>query len=165
MIRPLFYVPVLAFSLQVMAQAPAVRNDQPVPKKVNGQQAAVPDPLSTKDGLGPDDLIAARATPYRPTLVRDPFASPTDADQSNKGDLVDDIAVKGRVVANGKVQAVISDSRGNVRTIGPGYRFRDGELVSVEEKAATFHQWDASGSNMRIYRTVVKTFKREEGKR
>jgi Tfp pilus assembly protein PilP len=104
------------------------------------------------------------ATPYRPTLVRDPFATPTDAEQSNKGDLVDDIAVKGRVASGGKVLAVVSDARGNIRMLPVGFKFRDGVLVAIDDKSVTFHQWDPNGTS-RIYRTVVKVYKREEAKR
>jgi hypothetical protein len=131
----------------------------------NPAPPSVATPLPATQGINADELIAVHATPYHPTLVRDPFAAPTDAEQSNRGDLVDDIAIKGRVVANGKSLAVVSDSRGQTRWIGIGFRFRDGVLVSINERSVTFHQWDASGANTRVYRTVVKTFKREEGKR
>jgi len=151
------FLPALAWSLTALAQAPA-----------NGHPAsATPDTqsLSANQGINPDDLMMVRATPYHPTLLRDPFSTPTDAEQSNKGDSVDDMAIKGRVVSRGKAMAVVSDARGNIRMLAPGYKFRDGELISVDEKTVTFHQWDAGAMNTRIYRTVVKTFKREEGKR
>ena len=105
------------------------------------------------------------ATPDHPTLVRDPFATPTDAEQTSKGDMVDDIAVKGRVVSGGKTLAVVSDARGNVRTLPIGFKFRDGVLVAIDDKSVTFHQWDPTGTNTRIYRTIVKIYKREEAKR
>jgi hypothetical protein len=155
--RILRILPVLALGAALAAAPP----DKPAAKA----GVATPAPLSADQGISPEDLIAVHATPYRPTLIRDPFSAPTDAEQTNKGDLVDDIAVKGRVVSRGKALAVVSDARGNIRMIGPGYKFRDGELVAVDEKTVTFHQWDASSSNTRVYRTVVKTFKREEGKR
>jgi len=60
---------------------------------------------------------------------------------------------------------VVTDARGNVRSLGVGFRFRDGELVAISDKGITFHQWDPATSNTRVFRTVVKTFKREEGKR
>jgi hypothetical protein len=153
MVRILHLLPVLALSIPASAQAPAK------PEAVPAQA------LSANQGINPDDLITARAVPYVTTLVRDPFAAPTDAEQTSKGDLVDDIGVKGRVVSNGKVMAVVTDARGNVRTLPVGFKFRDGELVAISDKAITFHQWDISGTNTKIYRTVVKTFKREEGKR
>jgi len=103
--------------------------------------------------------------PYHPTLVRDPFATPTDAEQSNKGDLIDDMAIKGRVVASGRTLAVVMDARGNMRQLPVGFKFRDGVLVAIGDKTVTFHQWDPSGTNIRIYRTVVKIYKREEAKR
>jgi len=112
-----------------------------------------------------EEMLAIVATPYRPTLVRDPFSTPTDAEQSNKGDLVDDIAVKGRVVSGGKARAVVTDARGNTRMLPLGFKFRDGELVAIDEKSVTFHQWDASGTNTKGFRTVVKIYKREEAKR
>jgi len=120
---------------------------------------------SANPPISNDELLVTNAIPYHPTLVRDPFATPTDAEQGNKGDLVDDIAVKGRVIENGKTLAVVSDARGNIRTLPVGFKFRDGVLVAINEKAVTFHQWDPSGTNTRIYRTVVKIYKREEAKR
>lgn len=157
MARIAYIIPALAVGLQLGAQgaeAPKGRNDS----------VATPS-LSANQGINPDDLIAVRATPYHPTLQRDPFAAPTDAEQTNKGDLVDDIGVKGMVVSNGKLLAVVTDARGNVRTLPMGFRFRDGELVGITDKSITFHQWDPSSTNTKIFRTVVKTFKREEGKR
>ena len=157
--RIIRHLPVLAFSLTLCAQAPAPQAGKPAAKAADSvaAPAAVP-PV-------PDELLNAHATPYRPNLQRDPFSAPTDAEQTNKGDMVEDIAVKGRVISHGKTMAVVSDARGNTRMLGIGYRFRDGELVAIDEKSVTFHQWDASGLNTRIYRTVVQTFKREEGKR
>jgi hypothetical protein len=126
---------------------------------------AVPPAQPAAPELNANDLMVFNPTPYHPTLVRDPFATPTDAEQSNKGDLIDDIAVKGRVVSNGKAKAVVSDARGNIRWLPVGYKFRDGVLAAIDDKSVTFHQWDSSSTNTRIYRTVVKTFKHEEGKR
>lgn len=111
------------------------------------------------------DEAATKAIPYHPTLTRDPFASIADADITQRGDLVEDIGVKGRVVIHGKAYAVVSDSRGNVRTLPVGYRFKDGEIVAIDEKSVTFHQWEVTSTNRSVFRTVVRTFKREEGKR
>ena len=72
------------------------------------------------------------------------------------------IGVKGRIVTNGKVLAVVSDSRGNVRWLPAGYKFRDGELYEITEKAVIFHQRDI-GSTNGVFRTVVKPFNREGG--
>ncbi len=110
-----------------------------------------------------DELLVIKITPYKPSLVRDPFSAPTDIENAAKGDLIDDIAVKGRIVTNGKVMAVVSDSRGNVRWLPTGYKFRDGELFEINEKAVVFHQRDVN-STTGTYRTVVKPFKREGGK-
>ena len=79
--------------------------------------------------------------------------------------MVDDIAVKGRVASGGTVRAVVSDARGNIRMLPIGYRFRDGVLVAIDDKSVTFHQWDPSSTNSKIYRTIVKIYKREEAKR
>lgn len=160
MARIAYILPALALGLQLCAQG------TPPKEGTKGRAESVATPaLSANQGINPDELIAVRATPYRPTLQRDPFSAPTDAEQTNKGDMVDDIGVKGMVVSNGKVLAVVTDARGNVRSLPIGYRFRDGELVGVNDKSVTFHQWDASSTNTKIFRTVVKTFKREEGKR
>lgn len=112
-----------------------------------------------------DELIQVKKIPYRATLNRDPFSTPTDLEQSNKGDLVEDIGVKGWLRSGGVAFAVVTDSRGNIRKLPIGYKFRDGEIVSIDDKSVTFHQWDVSSTNRSIYKTVVRTFKREEGKR
>jgi hypothetical protein len=147
----------LALGLQLGAQG----TQAPPTPATPAPSVAVP----SAPGAGVDELLSANAVPYRPTLIRDPFATPTDAEQANRGDMIDDIAVKGRVVSNGKTFAVISDARGNVRTLPVGYKFRDGVLVSIDEKAATFHQWDVNSTNTKVFRTVVKIYKREEAKR
>ena len=77
---------------------------------------------------------------------------------------MDDIGVKGRVISNGKVLLVVTDSRGNIRTLPVGHRFKDGEIVAISERAVTFHQWEINSTNKSVYRTLVKTFKPEEGK-
>jgi DNA/RNA-binding domain of Phe-tRNA-synthetase-like protein len=46
-----------------------------------------------------------------------------------------------------------------------GYKFRDGEIVSIDEKGVTFRQWDVNSTVRTAFRTIVKSFKREEGKR
>ena len=168
MARTLFIVPLLALSLPLGAQGasakpPASKGHLEVPK--GHPEAAPATPATSTAANAQDELMTVRATPYRPTLVRDPFSAPTDAEQTSKGDLVDDIAVKGRVSSRGQMMAVVSDARGNIRTLGIGYRFRDGQLVAIDDKTVTFHQWDATTTNTRVFRTVVKTYKREEGKR
>jgi len=121
--------------------------------------------VATETTANPEELVKARAIPYQTSLKRDPFATPSDIEQSSRGDLIDDIGVKGRVVSDGKVYAVVSDSRGNVRRLPIGHRFRDGEIIAVDERSVTFRQWDIQSTNRSVFRTVVKTFKREEGKR
>jgi len=115
--------------------------------------------------LPEEELLTIKKTPYQPTLERDPFRAPSDMEMSKQGDLVDDIGVKGRVVSNGKVFAVVSDSRGNIRNLPVGYKFRDGEIISIDEKSVTFRQWDVNSTNRSVAKKVVKPFKREEGKR
>jgi len=159
MARIAYLLPALALSLQLGAQG------APAGEAGKGRDSVATPTLTANQGINPDDLIAVRATPYRPTLVRDPFAAPSDSEQTNKGDLVDDIGLKGVVISSGKPMAVVTDSRGNIRMLPVGYKFRDGELVGISDKSVTFHQWDPASTNTRIFRTVVKTFKREEGKR
>lgn len=168
MARMHLLLPVLLLGAGLGAQ----QADRPDPKQKPKPKQAVPSvapaasPAPTSDEPGnPDELILARAIPYRVAMQRDPFSAPTDVEQATRGDLVDDIGVKGRIISGGKVYAVVSDSRGNVRRLPVGYRFRDGEIVSIDEKSVTFRQWDVQSTNRSVYRTVVKTFKREEGKR
>jgi len=127
-------------------------------------KAEAPD-LPAKTEVSQEDLIAARAIPYRPSLSRDPFASPTDLENAGKADLVDDVAVKGVIRMGGKLMAVVSDSRGIVRWLPVGFRFKDGEISGIDEKSVSFHQWDPNSTVRSAFRTVVKNFKREEGKR
>lgn len=157
-------LPALALSVHLGATGAPPPAAPAAAKATAPAPVAVPVPPPAPE-LNANELMVFNPTPYRPALVRDPFATPSDAGQTNKGDFVDDMAVKGRVVANGKAMAVVSDARGNIRWLPVGYRFRDGELVAVGDKTVTFHQWDASSTNTKIYRTVVKIYKREEGKR
>lgn len=128
----------------------------PAPAEVPEAKAvapAAPDPLTIK------------AVPYRPTMNREPFASPTEDQDKGKGDMVDDIGVKGYTRKNGKYFAVVSDKRGSIRELPVGYKFRDGEIASIDEKGVTFRQWDVNSTVRTAFRTIVKSFKREEGKR
>jgi len=134
---------------------------QPATKAPAGP--AVPAPVAETPVALEDELLVIKATPYQPKLIRDPFSAPTDVENASKGDLIDDIAVKGRIVSNGKVLAVVADSRGNVRWLPVGYKFRDGELSEITEKAVVFRQRDVN-STSGVFRTVVKPFKREGGK-
>jgi len=110
------------------------------------------------------DLTKIEPIPYSPRQKRDPFSAPSETERGGRGDLVDDIGVKGRVISNGKVLLVVTDSRGNIRTLPVGHRFKDGEIVAISERAVTFHQWEINSTNKSVYRTLVKTFKPEEGK-
>jgi hypothetical protein len=153
--------PILLFPLAMFALAAA---DPPkTPPKAKQNPAAVAQPA--KESLDEDELIQMRATPYQPKLERDPFKSPTEAGtEFMRPDMVEDIAVKGRIFSGGKILAVVVDSRGNVRWLPIGHRFKDGEIASIDDKSVTFHQWDPAASS-RHFKTIVKTFKREEGKR
>lgn len=122
-------------------------------------QAPAPTPALTADY----DLLVIKPTPYQPKLGRDPFSAPSDVENARKGDLIDDIGVKGRIVSNGKVMAVVIDSRGNARWLAVGYKFRDGELFQITDKAVIFHQRDVN-STSGAFRTVVKSFTREGDK-
>ncbi|HJW34921.1 MAG TPA: hypothetical protein VJ505_16345 [Holophagaceae bacterium] len=111
------------------------------------------------------DAGIIKQVPYKPTLAREPFLTLSDAGAAAGGDLVDDLAVKGQFKRDGKVFAIIADSRGNTRWLPIGYKFKDGELVAIDDKSVTFHQWDPNSTNKSVYRKVVKSFKREEAKR
>jgi len=147
----------LFFCAGLDAQAPKVQPAAPA--------SAVATPTTPDALLTQEELIQVKKVPYLATLNRDPFSAPTDLEQSNKGDLVDDIGVKGWLKSGGVAFAVVTDSRGNVRKLPVGYKFRDGEIVSIDDKSVTFHQWDVSSTNRSTYKTIVRTFKREEGKR
>lgn len=129
------------------------------------EKSQVAAPAAVDGSPTQDEVTRVKITPYRPSLIRDPFSAPTDMEQAGKGDLVDDIGVKGWLKVGAVAYAVVSDSRGNTKRLPIGYKFRDGEIAGIDEKSVTFHQWDVSSSNKTVYRTVVKTFKREEGKR
>lgn len=150
--------PFLAFlsSAVVMfgQSAPAPTPSQP-PSEVPEAKAVPPSP----------DPLTTRAVPYRPTMNREPFASPTEDTDKGKGDMVDDIGVKGYTRKGGKYFAVVSDKRGSIRELPVGYKFRDGEIASIDEKGVTFRQWDVNSTVRTAFRTIVKSFKREEGKR
>jgi hypothetical protein len=111
------------------------------------------------------DVALMVATPYRPVIQRDPFSAPTDERPADAPDVIEDISVKGMIRKDGANFAIVSDSRGNVRWLPVGHRFKDGEITAITDKAVTFHQWELNTTNRSIFRTITKTFKREEGKR
>jgi hypothetical protein len=163
MARLILLIPMLAITVALGAQASKApvtgKGDKP------GTAASVATPAPADASPSQDELIQVKQIPYLAALKRDPFSAPTDVEQASKGDLVDDIGVKGWLKSGGVSYAVVSDSRGNTKKLPIGYKFRDGEIVAIDEKSVTFHQWDISSTNRSVYRTVVKTFKREEGKR
>jgi hypothetical protein len=128
------------------------------PDKAAPAQPAAPAPV-------PEDVAIIKATPYRPAIQRDPFAAPRDERPADALDVLDDIAVKGMIKKDGKNFAIVSDSRGNVRWLPVGHRFKDAEITAITDKSVTFHQWEMNTTNRSIFRTITKTFKREEGKR
>ncbi len=138
----------LLFCPVLLAQAP-------------GGPVAAPAPAATHV----EDVGVIRATPYKPTTQRDPFSAPRDERPADAQDILDDIAVKGMIRKDGKSFAIISDSRGNVRWLPVGHRFRDAEITAITDKSISFHQWELNTTNRSVFRTVTKTFKREEGKR
>ena len=130
-------------------------------------QAAVPSPAPApaSPASGPEDVAIIKATPYKPTIQRDPFSTPRDDRPADAQDVLDDISVKGVLRRDGKNFAIISDSRGNVRWLPVGHRFKDGEITAITDTSVTFHQWELNTTNRSVFRTVTKTFKREEGNR
>ena len=63
------------------------------------------------------------------------------------GDLVDDISVKGVVKKDGKTLAVVSDSRGMVRWLPVGFKFRDGMIAAIDDNvAALLRQGERTGA-------------------
>ena len=112
-----------------------------------------------------EDVAIIKVTPYKPTVQRDPFSKVQDERPTDGLDLLEDIAVKGMIRKDGKNFAVVSDSRGNVRWLPAGHRFKDGEITAITDKAVVFHQWEVNTTNRSVFRTITKTFKREEGKR
>ncbi|NTW84582.1 MAG: pilus assembly protein PilP [Holophagaceae bacterium] len=124
-----------------------------------------PVPLPAPGSAPVEDVGIIKATPYKPVINRDPFSAPRDERPVDALDILDDIAVKGMIRKDGKNFAIISDSRGNIRWLPAGHRFKDAEITAINEKSVTFHQWELNTTNRSIFRTVTKTFKREEGKR
>jgi hypothetical protein len=127
--------------------------------------ATVPAGAAPAAPTAPDDVAIIKATPYSPTVQRDPFSTPRDDRPTDAQDLLDDISVKGVLRRDGKNFAIISDSRGNVRWLPIGHRFKDGEITAITDSAVIFHQWELNTTNRSVFRTVTKTFKREEGNR
>jgi hypothetical protein len=165
MMKPTWLVSGVLLSAGLVLDALA----KPAPKapaKAAAPAAAAAEPPEAQAAASPAvDPLAPKAVPYRPTITREPFSSPSEEQDKGKGDLVDDIGVKGYTRKNGKYFAVVSDSRGSIRELPVGYKFRDGEIVSIDEKGVTFRQWDVNSTVRTVFRTIVKSFKREEGKR
>ncbi len=164
MIMPRLVLPVLLASC-AFAQAQGAK---PAPGKAPAAKEAPPPGEAPEAQPAPavqEDPIAPKAVPYKPQIARDPFLSPNEDAPTGKGDLVDDIGVKGYTRKGGRYFAVVSDRRGTIRELPVGYKFRDGEIAAIDEKAVTFRQWDVNSTVRTAWRTIVKSFKREEGKR
>ncbi|WP_243301927.1 pilus assembly protein PilP [Geothrix oryzisoli] len=155
MIQRLLYLPLFA-GIALVAQTGPTAKPAEAPAAA-GTPAAEAAPAQ--------DVAIIKITPYKPAITRDPFSTPRDDRPTDALDLIDDIAVKGMIRKDGKNFAIVSDSRGNVRWLPAGHRFKDGEITSITDKAVTFHQWDVNTTNRSVFRTITKTFKREEGKR
>ena len=153
----------LAASGILAAQAPAAKA---VLKPAAAAQAPAPGtPASTAADAAADDPTIIKPVPYQSILKRDPFATPSEDQTKNQGNLVEDIAVKGVVRGNdGKFLAVIVDSHGKSSFVPVGFKLRDGEIVAIDDRGVTFHQWELNTTNRSVYRTVTKTFKNEEAK-
>lgn len=144
------------------AQAPAQKGKAPEASKTAAPPAVA---LAAAVADQADDITVIKPVPYAPSLKRDPFATPSDDSTKNQGNLVEDIAVKGVVSGpDGKLLAVIVDSHGKSTVVPVGFRLRDGEIVGIDSRGVTFHQWELNTTNRSAYRTVVKTFKNEEAK-
>ena len=148
MIHRLLHLPLFAGLMLVAQSDPAAKPAGPATAETPAQ-----------------DVATIKITPYKPTLQRDPFSAPRDDRPTDALDVIEDIAVKGMIRKDGKNFAVVSDSRGNVRWLPVGHRFRDGEITDITDKAVTFHQWEVNTTNRSVFRTITKKFTREEGKR
>ena len=126
---------------------------------------SAPKPAETPAPAPAEDVVVIKITPYKPSILRDPFSAPRDERPVDALDVIEDISVKGMIRKDGQNFAIVSDSRGNVRWLPAGHRFKDGEIASITEKSVTFHQWELNTTNRSVFRTITKTFKREEGKR
>ena len=155
----LSYLPfALAATGFLAAQAPAAKPAAPAPAPAGA-------PAATAADAAQDDPTVIKPVIYQPTLKRDPFATPSEDQTKNLGNLVEDIAVKGVVRGNdGKFLAVIVDSHGKSSFVPVGFKLRDGEIVAIDDHGVTFHQWELNTTNRSVYRTIVKTFKNEEAK-
>ena len=148
-------------SAQAPAAKPAAKPAAPAPAST---AASAPAPAAAADAAQ-DDPTVIKPVPYQPALKRDPFATPSEDQTQNQGNLVEDIAVKGVVRGNdGKFLAVIVDSHGKSSFVPVGFKLRDGEIVAIDDHGVTFHQWELNTTNRSVYRTVTKTFKNEESK-
>lgn len=148
MIQRLLYLPLLTGALLSAQAGPAAKQAE--------SPGAEP---------APQDVAIVKITPYKPSILRDPFSAPSDERPVDALDVIEDIAVKGMIRKDGKNFAIVSDSRGNVRWLPVGHRFKDGEITSISDKSVTFHQWELNTTNRSVFRTITKMFKREEGKR
>jgi len=148
----------MTFRSSLLLLAAPVLLAQGAPKKPEPPAAPAAETAAPDAGL-------IKQVPYRPTLSREPFLTLSDGGVTGTGDLLDDLAVKGYTKRDGKLFAIIADSRGNVRWLPIGYKFKDGEIVAIDESSVTFHQWDPNSSNRSVFRKVTKSFKREETKR
>jgi hypothetical protein len=104
-------IALLSASLAWGAQAKPAPKATPKPAAAAAEKAE-PTPEAEAVPTPAADPLTAKAVPYRPTITREPFASPSEEQDTGKGDMVDDIGVKGYTRKNGKYFAVVSDKRG-----------------------------------------------------
>lgn len=121
-------------------------------------------PLLGQDPAREAEALRVQATPYRPSQARDPFATPQHERATDGQDLLDDLSLKGWMRVGGRPYIVVSDRGGHVRWLTVGHRFTDAEIVAITESSVTFRQWDPHNSRRTAIRTIVKSFKREEGR-
>jgi TusA-related sulfurtransferase len=157
-----FYNPLILALTGTLLLGQPVKRDHVSDAKKTTAPPIVPEASQSKDA-SPQELVQTAKVPYNPTLIRDPFSSPSDLTTGVRQESIDEVGIKGRVVMRGKTLAIITDSRGKTRSIPVGYRFKDGEVVAVDDHGVTFRQWDHNSTSRSVFKTVIKSFKREEG--
>lgn len=156
---PLTLVGVLALT-NLQAQPAKTAHPKPQTPAPAPTAAVTPSPDAQQD-----ELIQARKIPYRATLKRDPFGTMSDGTKRIQTDSIDETGVLGRLVVQGKPSAIILDSMGKTKFVQVGYQFSDGVLAAIDNQSVTFHQWDPGSTNRSKFKTIIRPFKREEGKR
>lgn len=113
----------------------------------------------------PVNITEIKIVPYNPSVRREPFKALGDTRKVGDLDIIDDLAVKGYMHKDGKSYALVADSGGRIGEVMVGKQYKDGVIMAIDSKGVTFHQWDPSSPNRKIFKVVVKTYKREESTR